>query len=207
MAEPPSTIDEWLVLGYDEVAIWQALQPGPALADLASRLSSVPRDFLEPAVSLRALAGDVLGSVDGQLLSVLITAQADDARRRGAALALWLWASSDVIAPFAPALDSTWAARAIAALALRLAPIVDPGDWLVDSRNREEAARLFLLWCGQLPAAESAETARAMWDRHDSIRRNAALAAALEEHQHRLAVTQALAAKQAAEAAARYTHE
>jgi hypothetical protein len=207
MAEKSAQLDDWLALGLDENAIWESLQPGPSIAEVAARLSSVPRDFLDARVSLRALAGDVLGHVDEPMLSVLTTAQRGDASRRGAALALWLWSSQDLVGPFEPVLSSAWATRAIAALALRLAPVVDPADWLVDSRNREEAVRLFVLWCGQLPAGQSATTARAMWQRHDSIRRNAALAGALEEHQHRLAVTQALAAKQAAEAAARYTHE
>ncbi len=207
MAEPTAGIGEWLDLGYDEVAVWGSLQPGPPIADLAARLSSVPRDFLSPRVSLRGLAGDVLGYVDGPLLSVLVTAQLQDARRRGASLALWLWSSEDLVGPLSPPLSTASATRAIAALALRLAPIVDPAEWLVDSRTREEAVRLFLLWCGQLPAGEDAQTAGTLWQRHDSIRRNAALTAALQEHQHRLEVTQALAAKRAAEAAARYTHE
>lgn len=207
MAKREGDIGEWLDLGLDESGVWSSLEPGPPLAELAARLSSVPRDFLDQRVSLRALAGDVLGYVDAPLLSVLITAQLRDASRRGAALALWLWSSEDLVGPLIPALSSQWATRAIAALALRLAPIVDPADWLVDRRNREEAVRLFLLWCGQLPAGEDLATAQAMWQRHDSIRRNAALAAALQEHQHRIEVTQALAAQQAAEAAARYTHE
>jgi hypothetical protein len=205
MAEP--LIDEWLALGFDENAAWHSLQPGPPLGELTARLSSVPRDFLDPLLSLRALTGDVLGFVDGSLLTVILAAQNDDARRRGAALALWLWASEDVVGPLAPTLQQGTATRAIAALALRLAPVVDPAQWLARDRNREEAVRLFLLWCGQLPAGEDTAAARAMWDRHDSIRRNAALAASLREHQHRIEVTQALAAKRAAEAAARYTHE
>ena len=208
MADPGApAIDEWLALGFDENTVWDSMQPGPPLGELTARLSSVPRDFLDPRVSLRALAGDVLGFAFGPLLSVLLTAQPNDARRRGAALALWLWASQDVVGPLEPSLQTNWAERAIAALALRLAPVVDPAEWLVRDRNREEAARLFLLWCGQLPAGEDMQTARALWHRHDSIRRNAALTAALQEHQHRLEVTQALAAKRAAEAAARYTHE
>jgi hypothetical protein len=207
MAKPPADIGEWLALDFDESAIWNSLEPGPPLAELAARLSSAPRDFLDPRVSLRALAGDVFGYVDEPMHSVLITAQLTDASRRGAALALWLWASEELVGPLAPPLSATWATRAIAAVALRLSPMVDPADWLVDSRNREEAVRLFLLWCGQLPAGEDVTTAQTMWQRHDSIRRNAALAAALQEHQHRIEVTQALAAQQAAEAAARYTHE
>jgi len=208
--EPKATnpLDVWLALGADEDQVWSTLEYGPPLADVMSRISSVPHDFFDPAVDLVALAGDVLGRpLSGDHVDLLVKAAAAGETRRGAAVVLWVWASEDVLAPLRPPLSRARATRMVAALAFRLAPVVDPSEWLVLAERREEAARLLLLWSGQLPAGEDALTARSLWDRHDSLRRNAALAATLGDHQHRLEVMRKLREKHAAEAAARYSHE
>ena len=195
-------------MGYDENACWTGLEPGPAIADLAPRLSSIPQVFFDDSVGLRALAGDVLGAPnDRAMAGMLEYCDAHPRARRGAATALWLFASETVVEPLVPPLRRTEAARAIAFLGLRLATVVDATDWLFAAERREEAARAFLLGCGQLPAGEDLETARSLWNRHDSVRRNRALSRALTDHQHRLDVLAKLQTTRAAEAAARYSHE
>ena len=203
-----SPLDAWFQLGQDEEAVWTRLLPGPSLDELGSRLSSIPRDFLDPRASLRAIAGDLYGGAPRhEVTEVLEQAQPIDASRRAAAIALWLWASEELVGPLEPGIATGWTPVAIAALAFRLAPVVDPAEWLTDAARREEAARLFLLWCGYLPAGESATVAKSLWERHDSLRRNAAMQAMLADHQHRVEVTAELRKKAAMEAAARYTHE
>ena len=203
-----SPLDLWCARMEDEDEAWRSPQPGASIDAVATRLSSVPREYLDARVSLAALGGDtgaVFQRPDPQ--QVLAQAQDFDASRRGAAIALWLWASEDLIAPLDHSLVTAYVARTIAAMAFRLAPIVDPQQWLSDPERREEAARLFLLWCGYLPQGEDAATAKAMWQRHDSLRQSEAMRAMLADHQHRVEVTAALRAQAAREAAARYTHE
>jgi hypothetical protein len=203
-----SALSTWFSWGEDEEAIWSSLSPGPSVNEISTRLSTMPRDFFDERVSLVAAAGDLFGDEHPRGLRELLTlAENDDVTRRGAGVALWLWASVELVAPFGAPLSTLWAARAAGALAYRLAPVVDPATWLVDAARRDEAARLLLLWSGHLPAGEDRETAKSMWERSDSLRRDAALQAMLVDHQHRVEVTAALRAKQAAEAAARYTHE
>jgi len=205
-AEKP--LDVWLALGADEDQVWSTLDDGPPLAEVMSRISSVPHDFFDPAVDLVALAGDILGApLSTDHVELLTTSAKAGETRRGAAVVLWVWASENVVAPLRPPLSRARATRMVGALAFRLAPVVDPAEWLVIAERREEAARLLLLWSGQLPAGEDAVTARSLWDRHDSLRQNAALAATLGDHQHRLEVMRKLREKHAAEAAARYSHE
>jgi hypothetical protein len=213
-AEPTSDLAAWFAMGLDAETMWNRLRPGPSAADVASRLGSAPGDFLDPRLDLVALAGDVLtaservaGSNEEPILTMLATAAAQPASRIGAALALWLFASEELVEPFDPPLDRTHLRTGIAALALRLAPVVPPATWLVDADHRDEAARLFLLWDGLLPAGEDLATARARWDRRDSLTRSAALRQMMEDQQHRLDVQRALNEKRAAEAAARYSHE
>jgi hypothetical protein len=214
------SIDRWLARGEDETAVWQSLEPGPSVDAVSTRLSSVPGDFLLPDVDLIALAGDVLGQealdtrapttgsvATSSLREVLEQANGADESRPAAAIALWVWASEDVVAAFRPPLPRAAAARAIAALAFRLAPAVPVNDWLVDAERREEAARLLLLWAGALPSGEDVDTARARWERLDSLAHDSAMRAMLEEQRHRLEVQRVLREKRAAEAAARYTHE
>jgi len=201
-------LDVWLALGADEDQVWSTLDQGPPLADVMSRISSVPHDFFAPELDLVALAGDVLGApLSADHVDILTKAGEAGETRRGAAVVLWVWASEDVLSPLRPPLSRARVTRMVGALAFRLAPVVDPAEWLVIAERREEAARLLLLWSGQLPAGEDTVTARSLWDRHDSLRKNAALAATLGDHQHRLEVMRKLRAKHAAEAAARYSHE
>lgn len=201
-------LDLWFARLDDEQATWRIAQPGPSLDELGTRMSSIPRDFLDARMSLTAFGGDLgLWFQHPDVQHVLTQAQPIDACRRGAAVALWLWASEDIVGPLHPSITTGYRPRAIAALAFRLAPIVDPAQWLSDPERREEAARLFLLWSGFLPEGEDAATAEAMWQRHDSLRQNDAMRAMLADHQHRVEVTEALRAKAAREAAARYTHE
>jgi hypothetical protein len=207
-SDPADALKTWLARNEDEELIWTGLTPGPSIDALSSRLSTLPGVFFDEQADLPAIAADLqLFGVDSLEADVFTQPALAVAGRRAAGAALWLWGSEDVIEPFSPALARTHADRAIAALAWRLAPVVDPTEWLVDAKRREEAARLFLLWNGQLPAGEDAGQARAIWDRLDSLTRNAALSAALADHRHRMDVLAKLQAQEAAEAAARYTHE
>jgi len=202
MAEADRILGVWAAAAPALDAQWDAARPGPALAAVAARLSSVPKPFLDADVSIAALAGDILDR------GATATAHADDERvRQGAAIGLWLVASEDVLEPFDPPLTGGTPALAVDALALRLAPVAAPMDWLSDDERREEAARTFLLWCGFLPAGEDAHTARSLLDARDSLRRNAALAEAFAEHNHRAEIARRLADARAREAAARYSSE
>lgn len=199
----PRPLRAWYELGLDEDAAWRQAVPGPHLGAVAERLGSTPSDFLDERIDLAALASDVFGT---ETLRAMLPALSEERETlRGAAVGLWLLASQHVVAPFDPPLPDSGVA--VAALGLRLAPVVPPRQWLVDVARREEAARLFLLWCGRLPAGEDADTARSLARRLDSLARNQALASMATEHAHRLAVQRRLREQRAAEAAARYTHE
>jgi hypothetical protein len=208
-------LQRWLDRADDVDAAWAQTVPGPPIDALASRISGVPQSFLDDRVALVALAGDILGADRGvavasdEIVQVLtdITSTGSSAARRGAAIALWIWASEELFGALSPRLVTSHAARTLAALALRLAAVVDPREWISDAERRDEAARTFLLWSGQRPASEDRDTARSLLDMRDSLQHNGALAAAAAEHAHRLEVTRALNDARAREAAARYTHE
>ncbi|MCU1423671.1 MAG: phosphohydrolase [Microbacteriaceae bacterium] len=202
----PGLIDLWFARDEDEAAIWDALQVGPSADELGTRLSSVPQSFLDDRVGLAALAGDVLG-LDLTSLAAQVDATGSSAARRGAAIALWLWASEEELGPLSVALRRDGAECAIAALAFRLAGTVDPAEWISDAERRDEAVRTFLLWLEQAPAGEGRETAKAMFEMRDSLQHSKALADALNDHQHRLEVTKRLQEARAKEAAARYSSE
>lgn len=207
MAETDALLAAWAARTTTEKLAWEAARPGPRLDAIATRLSSVPRPFLDARVSIVALAGDIF---DGKswVRALACLAFADDERvRLGAAIGLWLAASETLIEPFTPRLPPVGTPLAVDALALRLAPVADPRDWLSDDERREEAARTFLLWCGFLPAGESAKTAQSLLEARDSLRRNAAMAQAYAEHRHRAELARALKEARAREASARYTHE
>lgn len=202
----PGLVDLWFARDEDESAVWNALREGPSVDELATRLSSVPQSFLDDRVGLAALAGDVLG-IDITVLAAQIDATGESAARRGAAIALWLWASEEELGPLSVGLRRDNAERAIAALAFRLAGSVDPADWISDAERRDEAVRTFLLWLEQAPAGEGRDTAKAMFEMRDSLQHSKALADALKDHQHRLEVTKRLQQARAKEAAARYSSE
>ncbi|NIJ04894.1 phosphohydrolase [Frigoribacterium faeni] len=218
--ETTTPLGRWLARGDDEQDLWGRLVPGPSVDDVARRLSAVPRSFLEPGLSLRSLVGDVLDDLAPDPLGQLagparraadvageIDESGHDAARRGAAVALWTWASQDELGPAEPRLLTRSADRVLAALAWRLAPVVDPRVWLADAERRDEAARSLLFWGGQLPAGEDAATARALLEARDSLRRDQSLSQALAEQQHRLEVMRRLREARAREAAARPGHE
>lgn len=196
----------WADHAGGDAARWARLRPGPPLDAVTSRLSSAPRAFLDDAVSLVALAGDILSGVHLASLPFV-----GDARvRTGAAIGLWLLASEDVVEAFTPALAVAGpraGAMAVDALALRLAPVAEPLTWLSEDDRREEAARTFLLWSGYLPAGEDVDTAREQLAGRDSLQRNTALAEAFAAQSHRADIARRLAEARAKEAAARYSSE
>lgn len=208
-------LQRWLARVENVDAVWAEMAPGPSADAVATRIGAVPKSFLDDDVRVVALAGDILGSDRGRtqesadVVAVLdqVTSTRSSAARRGAAIALWLWAGEEELGALDPPLARGHAARALAAMAFRLAPVVDPVEWISDAERRDEAARTFLFWSGQLPAGEDRDTASSLLAMRDSLQRNGALAAAAAEHAHRLEVTRKLQEARAREAAARYTHE
>jgi hypothetical protein len=199
-------LDLWFARNEDESAVWDSLSDGPSVDEVGTRLSSIPQSFLDERIGLAALAGDVF-SLDDPDLTRQVEGTGSSAARRAAAIALWLWASEEEVGPFSVPLRRQYLERAIAALAFRLAGVVDPSDWVSDAERRDEAVRTFLLWCGQRPARETDDAARSMLAMRDSLRHSKALADALQDHQHRLEVTRRLQEARAKEAAARYSSE
>ncbi|MFF7293055.1 phosphohydrolase [Microbacterium sp. NPDC008134] len=205
MAEHISTEDllaAWTERSGGEQEAWARVRPGPALDAIAARLSAVPQMFLDDRVSVRALAGDVLGTAPA-----CVSFAADECVRRGAAIALWIVASEDLIEPFSHPVGGGAAALAVDALALRLAPVADPLDWISDDERRVEAARTFLLWRGYLPQSEDAQTAVSLLAAVDSLARDKALADAYEGYRHRAEIARKLQEARRKEAAARYSSE
>lgn len=205
MAEVDELLRQWTELAPAEPAQWESLRPGPPVLAVATRLAGVPSAFLAPEVSLRALAGDVLGY---QQAATLACTAVDDPRvRRGGAVGLWMVAGETLLGPLDPPVSHPGSTLAVDALALRLAPLVDPADWIADPDRREEAARTFLLWNGQLPAGEDVDSARSALAARDSLQFNRALAAGFAEQQHRAELRRRLEDARAREAAARYSRE
>lgn len=204
MATAEDLLRLWAERSPDESAQWGSLEPGPAVTAVASRLSTVPRQFLEDGVVVGALAGDVLGSAAAGLAAASIE---DASVRQGAAIALWLFASEALLGAFEPPLLRDRPALAVDALAMRVAPVAAPSSWIADAERREEAARSFLLWNGQLPAGEDVAQARASLAARDSLQFNRALAESIEEHRHRQELARRLSEARAREATARYTRE
>ncbi|QAY74930.1 phosphohydrolase [Agromyces protaetiae] len=210
------TVDEllaaWAALAGDEDVQWATAHPGPSVASVAARLAAVPRPFLDDGVSVPALAGDVLGGSAAALVAQRHSGV--PAVRLGASIGLWLVASEEQLGAFDPPLaygasatGAGSAALAVDALALRVAPVADPLDWIADDDRREEAVRTFLLWSGFLPAGEDVEAARAALAARDSLARNRVLAEGYAEHRHRAEIARRLADARAREAAARYSTE
>ncbi|AMM21135.1 hypothetical protein AX769_14555 [Frondihabitans sp. PAMC 28766] len=221
-AGEPSALDRWLARGDDETQAWATARPGPTADEIASRISSVPKSFVEEGVDLVALGGDVLDQIflgetagppahglPSDVVDVLtaISTGSSDAARSAAAITLWVYASDDEFGPTTPPITQFWAPRVIAALAWRLSSAVDPSEWVSDAERRDEAARTLLLWSGFLPGGEDIDTARSLFAMRDSLQRNQAMAAALAQQQHRLDVTRQLTEARAREAAARYSSE
>lgn len=206
-AEDERTSTEELLAAWSERSggeqeAWTRARPGPALDAIAARLSAVPQMFLDDRVSVRALAGDVLG-----MAPICVRFATDERVRRGAAIALWVVASEELVAPLVPSIAGGAAALAVDALALRLAPVSDPLSWISDDERRIEAARTFLLWRGYLPEGEDPQTASSLLAAVDSLARNKALADAYEGHRHRAEIARKLQEARRKEAAARYSSE
>ncbi|MBX0301813.1 phosphohydrolase [Cryobacterium sp. 1639] len=214
-------LDVWFAREQDGVNVWRNCQPGASVAEIATRLALVPAAFLSDDVAILPLAENILQMEYGRTVRAIpdrrgqeILEVADQVRasgsafaRKGAALVLWLWASDDQHGPLSVPLSPVWYARTLAALAFRLAPVVDPAEWVRDADRRDEAARTFLLWSGQLPAGEDEDAARSILAMRDSLQQNQALAQTMAEHEHRLQVTKRLQEARAREAAARYSNE
>jgi hypothetical protein len=206
--DPAGALANWFAENLDDEAVWSDLREGPSADEVAARLGSAPQAFLSDTVDVEALAGDVFDDASvaasaAQRIKLRGTQQC----RLAAALGLWVFASQELVGPFTVPLQDGYAARAVLALAFRLAPLVEPGRWLTDSERRDEAARTFLLWNGLLPRGEDHVQARSLYEMRDSVRRQGALAQALADHAHRMEVQRRLAEATAAEAAARYSHE
>lgn len=206
MADTEELLRRWSAIAPVEDDHGRHLTAGPPVIALAARLSAVPSQFLDEQVSIQALAGDVLGRAMASQLTSLQFAD-DDRVRRGVAIGLWLFAGESVLAPLDPGLSGRRPTLALDALGLRLAPIVDPVQWLSDAERREEATRTFLFWNGQLPHGETREEALAALAARDSLRFNEALAASFAEHRHRDELRRRLEEARAREAAARYSRE
>jgi len=204
--DPAGALANWFAENLDEEAVWSDLWEGPSADEVAARLGSAPQSFLSDAVDVLALAGDVFDEV-AAAAAERVKLRGTPQSCLGAALGLWLFASQELVGPFTVSLRDDFAARAVLALAFRLAPLVEPGRWLTDSERRDEAARTFLLWNGLLPRGEDHVQARSIYEMRDSVRRQGALAQALADHAHRMEVQRRLAEAKAAEAAARYAHE
>jgi hypothetical protein len=214
-------LELWFARAEDDRLVWRQCVPGPSVAEIATRLSLVPPAFLADGVAILPLAEHILGveygsvvrtGADRRASQVLAVAEqirttGSSAARRGAALVLWLWASDDLHGPLSVPLTVVSHDRALAALALRLAAVVDPADWVRDADRRDEAARQFLFWSGHLPAGEDEDTAASILAMRDSLQQNSALAQTLADHEHRLEVSRRLSAARAREAAARYSSE
>jgi hypothetical protein len=219
--DPEALLELWFARGHDDLVVWRQCSPGPSVDEIATRLSLVPPAFLAEDVAILPLAEHILDVAYGDRpaspaerraqLVLRVVEQVRDtgstAARRGAALALWIWASDDLHGPLSVALTDVSRDRSVAALAFRLAAVVDPAEWVSDADRRDEAARQFLFWSGHLPAGEDEVTARSILAMRDSVQQNAALAQALADHEHRLEVTRRLQAARAREASARYSSE
>lgn len=202
MADTEDFLAAWSERSGGEAEAWARTRTGPSLESVAARISRVPQEFLDERVSLRALAGDVLGA------QIVASRFGDDPRvRQGAAIGLWLVAAEGLLEPLDPPLSTGSTALAVDALALRVAPVSSPAEWTSDDERRTEAARSFLLWCGFLPAGEDAATAASLLAACDSLARNRALAEAYEGHRHRADIARKLDEARRKEAAARYSSE
>jgi hypothetical protein len=214
-------LELWFAREDDVETAWRQCVPGPSVAEIATRLSLVPPAFLAATVAILPLAEHILEVEYGAkvltasemrtrrilVTATQVTATESSVARRGAALVLWLWASDDVHGPMSVPLNVVWPDRVLAALAFRLAAVVDPAEWVRDADRRDEAARQFLFWSGNLPAGEDEATARSILAMRDSLQQNSALAQTLADHEHRLEVSRRLREARAREAAARYSSE
>ncbi len=203
MAALDPLLAAWTRLGVRDTDLWARTVPGPRLADVEARLSAVPAPFVADEAAPLAIVRDC--GIGGTFAAEALLGDARAAK--GAAIAAWLIGSEDLYGPLDPPLAAGAAPLLVDALSLRLAPTADPLTWIGDAQRREEAARWSLLALGYRPAGEGIHDASSLLSSLDSLRRDAALAAVLEEQTHRQAVAAKLAEARAREATARYTRE
>lgn len=122
-------------------------------------------------------------------------------------MVLWLVASQELAGPFSAPLREDRLDRALVTMAMRLAAVAEAPRWVEEAERREEAARTFLLWSGQLPAREDERNARALLARLDSAARAEALERARRDREHRAEIRRRLEDARAREAASRYSPE
>lgn len=201
--------ETWLDEELDLDAAWEGLTPGPSVDEVMARISTTPSWFLDDAVDIVALAGDVLDTSGGPFIAAArrVAATGKPVARQGAGVVLWLVASQELAGPFSAALREDRFDRALVTLSLRLAAVVEPQRWVEESERREEAARTFLLWNGQLPVREDERNARALLSRLDSAARAEALERARRDREHRSEIRRRLEDARAREAASRYSPE
>lgn len=58
--------EAWLDEELDVEAAWTGLAPGPSVDEVMARISTTPSWFLDDAVDVVALAGDVFDTADGR---------------------------------------------------------------------------------------------------------------------------------------------
>ncbi|GGU10587.1 phosphohydrolase [Nocardioides albus] len=199
----------WLDQELDLDAAWNGLEPGPTVDEVMARISTTPSWFLDDSVDVVALAGDVLDESGGPVVAAArkAAATAKVAARQGVAVVLWLVSSQELAGRLSTDLRLDRLDRALLAMSLRLAAVVEPQRWVEEAERREEAARTLLLWCGQCPGGESEQNARAILSRLDSAARGEALERARRDREHRSEIRRRLEQARAREAATRYSPE
>ena len=60
--------ETWLDEELDLDAAWDGLTPGPSVDEVMARISTTPSWFLDDAVDIVALAGDVLDTSGGTII-------------------------------------------------------------------------------------------------------------------------------------------
>jgi hypothetical protein len=195
-----------------------APEDDPLVAALTHRLSECPSEFLEPpfvdgagVVHVDAVVSDLVRHMGGPML----TKQDSEVLRKGrggqpanhlqlALVAAWV-------------LHDDWFAgrRAVADRVLPLmareltglAEVVPAGDCVTDPDRREELVRLCLRYLGLQPAGESPKESADRFASLDSVERQRVVAEAKKAEERARRIREAMAAKAAEEAAARYGRE
>lgn len=191
---------------------------GPVLEKLTRRLAETPPDFLsEPRigragmVNVAAVVSDLVAALGGQPLSAAAAQPflGMDAKkdRNGLALVLvacWLlyedWFQQQV----------TFSAAAYDFLLNGLQPLaalVNAPEFVTDPDHREELARLALKALKLRPAGENDTQATDRLTTLDSVERQRVLSASREAEERTRAVLEAMAAKAAQDAAAKWSRE
>lgn len=201
--------EAWLDQNLDLDGAWDGLAPGPTVDEVMARISTTPSWFLADAVDIVALAGDVLDESGGAVIAAARKAVATSkvVAQQGVAVVLWLVSSQELAGRLSTDLRVDRLDRALLAMSLRLAAVVEPQRWVEEAERREEAARTLLLWCGQCPGGESEQNARAILSRLDSAARADALERARRDREHRSEIRRRLEEARAREAATRYSPE